>query len=908
MHWSIVIIVSLFYLLLLFGLAYWAEQKAEQRSHFINSPYIYALSLAVYCTAWTYYGSIGRASKTGFDFLLIYLGPTLSAPIWWFVMRKIIRIAKIQNIFSVADLIATRYGKNVTLGAIVSIFTVFGIIPYLALQIKAISETFTLLIEYPKNYSQSPVFLDYGFYITIVLAVFTIYFGTRRLDLTRKNEGMVFAIAFESVFKLLAFLIAGGYVTFVVFGGFDDIFQKAFQKPDLQKLLFFQETNKQQGWEWFLIGLSSLFAVMFLPRQFQMIVVENKNEKHLEKAIWLFPLYLLVINIFVLPVALAGKLTFSGGVDADTYILAFPLQNGVYWLALLTYLGGFAAATSMLIVASLALSLMLTNNLFIPLSLQVGITQYLKDKQWGKWVLYIRRMSIILVLILAYWYLYTAFDLPLVSIGLISFVAVSQFAPAIIGGLYWKDATRKGAMTGIVVGFAVWFYTLIVPNFVEAGLLSRNIMQEGLLGISWLRPQSLFGLEFSPIAHSLFWSLFGNALAYVAVSIATSQSSQERNQAELFVDVFKFADAYDEAVIWKGIAHKKDLEELLARFVGESKAKSLLNEFEKENQGKLFADEQERNAKLVKYAERILATAIGSTSARILVASVVQEENLTQEEVLKILKETQELKKINFELKKADALKNEFISTVTHELKTPITSIRSLSEILYENPDLEQEQKEHFLKTVISETERMERLINQVLELEKFESGKQKLHLTPCNLNEIIREAVSIYESIVAEKQLQFIQQTYQENLWAEVDRDRILQVILNFLSNAVKFAKTKIVINSALKQNFVEISVLDDGKGVPDELKEAIFEKFFQAENQNIRKPKGSGLGLAICKKIIQYHKGTIGVEREQGMTKFYFRIFPTLSPAIIDEMHGEAKNQFFKNNPLMGNNGFSS
>lgn len=879
MHWSIIIIVSLLYLLLLFGLAYWAERKAEQKSHFINSPYIYALSLAVYCTAWTYYGSIGRASKTGYDFLLIYLGPTLSMPLWWFLMRKIIRIAKVQNIFSLADLIATRYGKNVVLGAIVSIFTVLGVIPYLALQIKAISETFTLLVDYPKHFAQNPVFLDYGFYITLALAIFTIYFGTRSLDLTRKNEGMVFAIAFESIFKLLAFLVAGVYVVFGLFDGFSDIFRKAFEKPELQKILYFQENATHQGWEWFLIGLASLFAVMFLPRQFQIAVVENKSEKHLEKAIWLFPLYLLIINIFVLPVALAGKLTFGNGIDADTYILAFPLRNNNHFLALLTYLGGFAAATSMLIVASLALSLMLTNNLFIPLSLRVGITKYLKDKQWGGWVLLIRRMSIVLVLILAYWYLYMAFELPLVSIGLISFVAVLQFAPAVIGGLYWKEATRKGALASIVLGFAIWFYTLIIPNFVEVGLLSKSIMQEGLFGMRWLRPQSLFGLEFSPVAHSLFWSLFFNVAAYITISVFTSQNSQERNQAELFVDIFKYADFYDEAVIWKGIAHKKDLEELLARFVGENKAKNLLNEFEQKNQGKLYNDEAERNAKLVKYAEKILATAIGSTSARILVASVVQEETLTQEEVLKILKETQELKKLNLELKKADALKNEFISTVTHELKTPITAIRSLSEILYENPDLEPTQREGFLKTVISETERMERLINQVLELEKFESGKQKLHLATQDLNEILKEAIRIYESVIAEKKIQFSTQLSQEPLWSEVDKDRILQVILNFLSNAVKFAKTKIVVSSYSKQNFIEIAVFDDGKGVPNQLRDAIFEKFFQAENQNIRKPKGSGLGLAISKKIIQYHKGSIGIEQEQGMTKFYFRLFRTLS-----------------------------
>ncbi|MFN3315747.1 MAG: sensor histidine kinase, partial [Raineya sp.] len=371
-----------------------------------------------------------------------------------------------------------------------------------------------------------------------------------------------------------------------------------------------------------------------------------------------------------------------------------------------------------------------------------------------------------------------------------------------------------------------------------------------------------------------FWSLLFNTFSYIGFSVYSSQSPQERNQAELFVDVFKYADAYEEAIVWRGIAHKTDLENLLSRFLDKEKVKSLLAEFEQENKGKLFANEQERNAKLVKYAEKILASAIGSTSARILVASVVQEEEISQDEVLQILKESQEIKKINFELKKADKQKNEFISTVTHELRTPITSIRSLSEILFDNPDLEEEQKQKFFQTIINETERMERLINQVLDLEKFESGKQQLHLHKHNLNDIVQEAIQIYQSIISEKKFKFQVNLAPQPLWSEVDRDRILQVVLNFLSNAVKFAQKEIMIQSKANGAYNQVAVLDDGKGVPAELREAIFEKFFQAENQTIRKPKGSGLGLAICKKIIQYHKGSIGVERKEGLTKFYFNL----------------------------------
>jgi len=877
MNWGIVVIASLLYLVLLFVLAYFADKQALKHKSLINSPYIYALSLAVYCTAWTYYGSVGRAAKTGMDFLLIYLGPTLSAPLWWFIIRKIIRISKIQNITNIADLIATRYGKSAILGGIVTVVSVLGIVPYIALQLKAISESFATIIAQSTEIVK-PVYTDYAFYTTIVLAIFTLYFGTRQLDLNKKNEGMVFAIAFESLFKLWAFLLVGGYVTFFVFDGFEDIFQKAFAQKELQHLFTINTESGYKALEWFLIGLSSMLAIMFLPRQFQMLVAENKQEKHLQKAIWLFPLYLLIINIFVMPIALAGKLSFAGGnVDADTYILALPLAHHQDFIALITYLGGFAAATSMVIVASMALSLMLTNNLFIPISLYFSVTKHLKDKQWGRWVLYTRRLNVVLILTLAYGYLGVIADAPLVSIGLISFVAVSQFAPAIIGGLYWKDATQKGAMWGILTGFCVWAFTLIVPTLINREILPESILSQGLWGIEWLKPYELFGLKgLEPVAHSLFWSLLLNIFVYVLISINSHQTSQERSQAEFFVDVFKYSNIHEEAVVWKGIAHKKDLEELLARFLDKEKVHNLLLEFEKE-QNIASVGNQERNAKLVKYAERILASTIGSTSARILVASVVQEDEISQEELLLMLRESQEIKKLNFELKKTDTQKNEFISTVTHELRTPITSIRSLSEILHENPDLEDVQRQQFLQIVINETQRMERLINQVLDLEKFESGKQVLKPEKCNIQEIIQEAIQIYQTVIQEKTLNLQINTNPELVWIWADRDRILQIILNFLSNAVKFSKKNIIIQSQIEDRNVKVIVADDGKGVSKELQDAIFEKFFQAENQTILKPKGSGLGLAICKKIIQYHQGNIGVETSNGLTKFYFTL-PTV------------------------------
>ncbi|MDX1903463.1 MAG: sensor histidine kinase [Thermonemataceae bacterium] len=874
MNWAIVIIVSFLYLVLLFILAFWAEKKAESRS-LINSPYVYALSLAVYCTAWTFYGSVGRAATSGVDFLLIYVGPTIAAPLWWFILRKIIRIAKVQNISNIADLIATRYGKSISLGVLVTLFSVLGVVPYIALQLKAISESFAIILdEHTTQPIQSASLMAYAFYIVIVLGIFTVLFGTRQLDLNRKNEGIVFAIAFESIFKLIAFLVAGIFVTFFMFDGFSDIFRRANEQEILSHLLKIDTSHLHKPLEWFLVSASSMFAVMFLPRQFQMLVAENKDEKHLQKAIWLFPLYLWLINIFVIPIALAGKLSLNTSIDADAYILALPLAQKNFVIALLVYLGGLAAATSMVIVSTMALSLMLTNNLFIPIALRAKLTNYLKDDSWAKWVLYIRRLSIILVLALAYLYLSFITNVSLVSIGLVSFVAVSQFAPSIIGGLYWKEATGRGATLGILLGFIVWGFTLVLPVLVSNGIFSKQILTHGFLGISWLKPHQLFGLDgIEPIAHALFWSLSFNILAYIGFSIFSVQSSQERNQAEFFVDVLKHGDAYENRLVWRGTAHQKDLENLLIRFLDMPRVEKLMEGFEKRSI-KNTLNPQEKKAALVRFAERILANAIGSTSARMLVASVVQEEELSKDEVLKIIQESQELKKLNLELKKADNQKNEFISTVTHELRTPLTSIRSLSEILSDNPDLEEEEKQHFLHTVISETERMERLINQVLDLEKFESGKQKLILNKQELNTIILEALEIYRIVIQEKGFYLEVKLFQQEIWVKADRDRLLQVILNFLSNALKFAEKNIWVESFVESGQAHFCVCDDGKGVPPNLEEAIFEKFFQAENQNIRKPKGSGLGLAISKKIIQYHQGLIGVKRSNHTTKFFFTL----------------------------------
>lgn len=884
------------YLALLFGIAWFSEKSAEKGRSLASNPYIYSLSLAVYCTAWTYYGSVGRAATNGLEFLTIYIGPSLVAPLWWIVMRKIIRISKVQRISSIADFISSRYGKNITLGGIVTIFCLLGILPYTSIQVKAIANSFATLQNSGTtvgSLASIPIYIDTAFYLSIGLAVFTVLFGTRKVEATAQHEGMVMAVAFESIFKLVAFLAVGIFVTYFIYDGFGDIFLQA-ELRDFDHLFVFSGENS--GSEWFWLSMLSMMAILFLPRQFQMGVIENTDEKHLDKAMWLFPLYLLLINIFVIPIALGGLVHFDSGiVDADTFVLALPIAYDQGWLALLVFLGGFSAATSMIIVSTIALSNMLSNNLVMPIILSNNRLREKYQHQLGTLVLWIRRISIFSIIMAAYFYYREVSGyFSLVSIGLISFVAIAQFTPAIIGGIYWKKGATPGALAGIIAGFFIWFFTLVIPTMVTASFLPQSLMDEGLFGWSALRPYHLLGMEgMGYVSHALFFSLSVNLSLYVLLSLYATQTSKEHNQAVVFVDIFKYSTTMDSSIIWKGQAYLPDLRSLLDNFLGKEKAALALQDFTlrtgRELGVKNFADPE-----LVIYSERVLSGIIGAASARILVGSVVKEEEISMEEVLNILRETQELKGLNMELKKKskalkkatnelqemnetlrlnDMLKDEFISTVTHEMKTPLTSIRAFSEILMDE-DLPPEDQNRFLDIIIQETERMSRLIDQVLDLEKFDSGRQDLNLEKCDTRILILEASESMIQVFKEKDLKFDLDLQFEELYMYVDEDRIKQVILNLLSNASKFAKSKVMLKSFINSGRWTVQVWDDGKGVPEEDIGFIFDKFFQAKNQTSKKPVGSGLGLAISKKIIEYHNGEIGVSKGGDLTCFQFSI----------------------------------
>lgn len=894
---ALIVVISFVYVGLLFAIARYGDKRADAGRSIIANPYIYTLSLAVYCTSWTFYGSVGRAATSGIGFLPIYLGPTLMAALWWYVLLKMVRISKAHRITSIADFIASRYGKSHLLGGLVTIIAVLGIVPYIALQLKAISASFSTILQYPNNLVSAapdalPFLQDNTFYVAMLLAVFTILFGTRHLDATERHEGLVAAIAFESIVKLIAFIAVGLFVTFGMFDGFDDLFSRAAAVPELNALLV-QGGAAGNYTTWASLTILSMLAIILLPRQFQVAVVENVNERHLNKAIWLFPLYLLAINIFVLPIALGGMMHFPAGtVDADTFVLTLPLSEGKTWLALLAFVGGLSASTGMVIVETIALSTMVCNDLVMPILLRLKTLRLTERTDLSSLLIGIRRAAIVFVLALGYVYFYLAGEAyALVSIGLISFSAVAQFAPAMLGGLFWKGGTRLGALFGLSAGFLIWLYSLLLPSFAKSGWLPITFLTEGILGIDMFKPQQLFGLQgMDEISHCLFWSMIANVGLYVSVSLWRRPTAAEHSQANLFVDVLRHVAAGSGSRFWRGSATVADLQILLGRFIGPERANESFAAYAR-SQGINGVEQLTANAVLVHYVESQIAGAIGSASARDMVASVVVEEPLALEEVMTIIDEasqalaysrqleqksreleaaTNELRSANQRLQELDRLKDDFISTVTHELRTPLTSIRAFSEILGDNPQLETVQRAKFLGIITRESERLTRLINQVLDLAKIESGAAEWHPSALDMREVIEDATTALSQIYKERGIQLTTDLPEGLPVVYADRDRIFQVALNLLSNAANFCdktESRVHVSVIAEESALRIEIADNGIGISATDQNIIFEKFRQVSDATAGKPKGSGLGLAISREIVQHYKGRLWVVSTPGL-----------------------------------------
>lgn len=904
----VILPIAVGYLSLLFGIAYYADKRSDAGRSIIGNPYIYTLSIAVYCTSWTFYGSVGRASVAGVGFLPIYIGPTLMAALWWLVLRKIIRISKVNRITSIADFIASRYGKNPVIGGVVTVIAVVGIMPYISLQLKAVAASFDVLTHYPQTVGPvdagASLGTDTAFFTALILAAFAILFGARHIDAAERHEGMVAAVAFESLVKLVAFLGVGLFVTFGLYEGPGDLFGQAVRTLNIANLMSLEAVPGGYA-SWFTLTFLAMMAILFLPRQFQVLVVENVNERHLRKAVWLFPLYLLAINLFVLPIAFAGMMLFQGGaVDPDTFVLTLPLSQGNVSLALFVFIGGLSAATSMIIVATVALSTMVCNDLVLPVLLRSEMT---RQRDLVGTLLAIRRGSIIGILLLGYLYFRLIGEsYALVTIGLVSFAAAAQFAPSILVGIYWRGVSSKGALAGLLAGFFTWAYTLVLPAFIRSGWLPTSILTDGPFGVAWLKPYELFGMNmFDPITHAVFWSMFFNIGFLILFSLVGTQSPMERIQASLFVNVYRRRAGEGDAQLWSGAARVSELQGLVGRFLGEQRAKEAFDHYFRQRGGGDGGDGKAEggtaaDAQLMAFAERMLAGAIGSASARVMTSSVVKGEALSIEGVMQILDETSqvieyshsleqkseelqsltlELQEANMRLQELDQLKDEFISTVSHELRTPLTSIRAFSEILRDNPELDIGERKNFLDIIVKETERLTRLINQVLDLAKIESGRADWKMAETDLVEAVREALATTGQLALEKRVELSEKLPDFPVMTRVDRDRVIQVVINLISNAVKFCPAesgRVQVKVSAGIDVIRVEVKDNGPGIDLAEQERIFQKFHQLGESQSGKPVGTGLGLPISQHIIKRHGGKIWVTSRVGEGAAFIFILP--------------------------------
>ncbi|GHH53868.1 hybrid sensor histidine kinase/response regulator [[Pseudomonas] boreopolis] len=630
----ILLLVSVGYAALLFGVAWWGDRRPLYPDRPWLRPAVYSLALAVYCSSWTFYGAVGTAVRNGIGYLPIYLGPLLLLIFGWRIIERLALIARSENTVSIADFISSRYGRSRRLAALVAVIALVGIVPYLALQYKAVAMSLEVLTG--QVGTERGFFTDPALYVALLMALFATLFGTRQVDATEHHHGMMLAIALESVVKLAA-MLAVGLFAWMWLG------DHQLHIVDSARTLF--DHTPSVGF--ISQTVLSFFAIICLPRQFHVAVVECSDVGDIRRARWLFGIYLVLISAMVVPIASAGIALFGGDsqVVDDAMVLALPLAEGSTLLALVAYVGGFSAATGMVIVASIALATMVSNDLVMPVLLRrEGGRAAAADR-----VLWIRRLAILLLSLVAYaYYRSSSDDSTLASYGLMAFAAVAQFAPGVIGGLYWRGASRKGVEAGMVLGFATWMYTLLLPAMTHAGVLDPAWLQRGPFGIAWLRPQQLFGMSgWDPLAHGTFWSLLINTGAMMVVSARWRPGVDERLRAAPFLD--PYAQRPVVAGDWPGQVRVDDLLALAERVVGERHAHRAFVE-----QAQLLGRELQSSAAAdrawVQFTERLLAASIGAASARLVLTSLLRGSGMELGEVMAVLDEAGQELRFNREI------------------------------------------------------------------------------------------------------------------------------------------------------------------------------------------------------------------------------------------------------------------
>lgn len=627
----VIAIIAVAYVTLLFFIASVGDNRASRKAGLGSRPFIYALSLAIYCTSWTFFGSVGLASERGLEFLAIYIGPVLVFLFGFPILKRIIRLAKSEKITSIADFLAARYGKSFAVASVATLIATFGTVPYIALQLKAISDSVSLMVT---HYDGAPPTMDFfvgdmALIVTFLLAIFAVLFGTRHADATEHQEGLILAVAVETVVKLAAFLAVGVAITFFFFEGPVELARTVSTLPQVQEAYTYPTSLAT----WIVMTTLSAFAIIMLPRQFYVTIVENRSTAELETASWLFPLYLILINLFVLPIAFAGLAMVGDAANSDLYVLALPLLAGHDALALIAFIGGLSAATAMVIVASVALSIMISNDLVIPLFLRRLLrTDHREKDDWSTIILNIRRAAIFIILFVAFlYYRETTHNTRLAAIGLISFAAIAQFAPAFFGGLIWRGANARGALLGMGAGFTIWAYTLLFPSLAPQ---DTGIIIDGLFGLPALRPQALFGTVAEPLNHGVLWSLAVNTLFFVLGSLSRAAQPLERIQAAIFVP--RDTGPIPTLRRFRTVVTVNDLKDTISRYLGAERTERSFATFEATHGVRLNGNDQTGIA-LVRFSEQLLASAVGSSSSRLILSLLFQRNDRSPRDALRLL-------------------------------------------------------------------------------------------------------------------------------------------------------------------------------------------------------------------------------------------------------------------------------
>lgn len=873
-----VIATAVGYVGLLFVLAYFGDRRARSnQKSFLHSPAVYTLSISVYCTSWTFYGAVGNAARSGLEFLTIYLGPTIVFVGWWFLLRRLVRISHRQRITSVADLLSSRFGKSNRLAVLVTCIAVIGIAPYIALQLKAVTSSIQAVAGASEFGQGSLAGIDdvgLAFGIAAGMALFTILFGTRHVDAKEQHHGVVAAIAFEAVVKLTALVAVGIFVVFVG-GGFESIFSQA----DSVGVTFLPEDTFDARWLTTL-GLS-IAAIVCLPRQFQVTVVENSDESHLRVASWAFPAYMLLMSLFILPIAVFGLATMPAGANPDMFALTLPMAFGQDALALFAFIGGFSSATSMIILESIALSIMVSNHIVMPLVLRFNSVGRADGQGVTSMILVARRFSIVLILSLGFFYFFFTRDSnALAPIGLISFTAIAQFFPAVIAAIFWREASLKAATAAIAAGFVFWVWCSFLPSFESVSPQVAMLLDHGPWNIAWLRPEAMFGLDgLDPLAHAAFWSLSVNVLILSIGSLVTNQSSLERIQASLFVDVFRRGSRSHGNFV-RGSATANDLYFVAERVLGEKRAAALFATAARESGVEpAFLDP---TPEFIGRLERELAGSIGAASAHVMLSKVVAGGDISLEEMMQMADETQQVREYSQQLEKTseelrltaqkledanmqlrilDNQKDEFLSQVSHEVRTPMTSIRSFSEILMEPGSLDDSQRQRFVSTIHKESMRLTKLLDEILDLSALERGERSWENAPIDAEEALDRALSVCDALMRQKNMRIELGERAHTTMVEGDADRLCQVFINVISNAVKYNDADapmMRVSSQLRAGYYVVDISDNGPGIARRNRTMIFEKFWRGV-EGAGDQGGAGLGLAISKQIITRMDGTL-------------------------------------------------